>query len=376
MFSCCWCNSCSKDAHKQTDEGTSAQFGESLHSFLVVRCGGAFLFCGFFQFLGKTQICILWFAVNVVNFGHIAQDVFAENCLRCSLNDRQGCSPHPTQRVVGPWRELSGSQTSRGCAGRSPRNQLTRCLEMTGDVWHTQTCSWQLLKVIRAMVIIAAFFPSKSAPQVFSIVCVPQVPAMAFFRMFSTSPMQTLPTPKEGITTFYFVPREKFLSMGELLTWNTLKAALVQEDWSWQDVLVPSEDVLARYAVISHRWVTQNNADPSGTQYKVIKKYLEDHPSVELVWADVCCLPQGVRSNAEDAYFRRTLKSVNILYIGFFGMLLARRQRGFSILVRSRIFFGNAPHRRLQYLCVDKANARGLRVWRRRKGRRLEDLHG
>lgn len=105
--------------------------------------------------------------------------------------------------------------------------------------------------------------------------------------------------------------------MEGLLTWNTLKSALVREDWSWQDVLTPSADVLARYVVISHRWVTQNNADPSGTQYEVIKKYLEDHPGVEKVWADVCCLSQGRRSNAEEAYFRSTLKSANILYVGF-----------------------------------------------------------
>ena len=91
----------------------------------------------------------------------------------------------------------------------------------------------------------------------------------------------------------------------------------MQEDWSWQDVLAPSEDVLARYVVISHRWVRQDDADPSGVQFKVIKKYLEDHPFVELVWADVCCLPQGRRSKAEDAYFRSTLKNVNILYVGF-----------------------------------------------------------
>ena len=52
-------------------------------------------------------------------------------------------------------------------------------------------------------------------------------------------------------------------------------------------------------------------------QYEVIKKYLEDHRNVEKVWADVCCLPHGKRSNAEEAYFRSTLKSVNILYVGF-----------------------------------------------------------
>ena len=168
--------------------------------------------------------------------------------------------------------------------------------------------------------VIAAVFPNESGPHFFFTVCVPHVPAMVFFRMFTTSSMQTLQTTNtggEGNTTFYFVPREKFLSMGRLLTWNTLKSALVPENWSWQDVLAPSEDALARHVVISHRWVTQNSADPSGTQCEVIKKYLEDHPDVEKVWADVCCLPQGRRSNAEEAYFRSTLKSVNILYVGF-----------------------------------------------------------
>ena len=105
--------------------------------------------------------------------------------------------------------------------------------------------------------------------------------------------------------------------MGKLLTWNTLGSALVQEDWSLQDILAPSEDVLAKYVVVSHRWVTQDNADPSGTQYEVIKKYIEDHTTVDKVWADVCCLPQGKRSSTEEAYFRSTLKSVNILYVGF-----------------------------------------------------------
>ena len=179
---------------------------------------------------------------------------------------------------------------------------------MTADMWHTQIYNWQLLKVILAMVIIAAVFPSKSAPHFFSIVCVPQAPAMA---------ATTSNTGGEEKTTFYFVPREMFLSMGGLLPWSTLKSALVPEVWSWQDVLAPSEDFLAKYVVVSHRWVEQGNADPSGTQYKVMKKYLEDHPEVEKVWADVCCLPQGVRSDEEDAYFRNTLKNVNILYVGF-----------------------------------------------------------
>ena len=53
-------------------------------------------------------------------------------------------------------------------------------------------------------------------------------------------------------------------------------------------------------------------------------------------------------------------------------MLLARRQRGFSILVRSRIFFGNAYYPGDQDRGVDKAHALGQ--WRRRKGRRLEDI--
>ena len=131
--------------------------------------------------------------------------------------------------------------------------------------------------------------------------------------------MQTLPTSKmDGdTTTFFFVSRENFLSMGKLQTWSEMTFELLREEWSWQDVLAPSKDVLAEYLIISHRWVRADDADPTGKQYEAIKQYVGTHTKVKKIWADVCCLPQGHRNRAEQEYFRSTLQNVNILYVGF-----------------------------------------------------------
>ena len=72
-----------------------------------------------------------------------------------------------------------------------------------------------------------------------------------------------------------------------------LKDELIAEVWSWKDALNPTEDNLATYLIVSHRWNKPGNADPEGKQLKAIKTHLEQHPSVQKLWVDVCCMPQG-----------------------------------------------------------------------------------
>ena len=151
-------------------------------------------------------------------------------------------------------------------------------------------------------------------------------------------------TSEGGTTTFYFVSRTGFLSMGKLQTWREMKFQLLREDWTWHDVLAPTRDVLAEYIIVSHRWVRADDADPTGKQCEAIKQYVETHTKVKKIWVDVCCLPQGKRNKVEQKYFRSTLKNVNILYVGFTVCFLLDLSVVSRFLVRSRVLSGNASY--------------------------------
>ena len=94
-------------------------------------------------------------------------------------------------------------------------------------------------------------------------------------------------------TKFIFVSRDTFLSLEHMKPWQKLKDELIAEEWSLKDVLNLTEDILATYLVVSHRWNKPGDADPEGKKLKAIKTYLEQHPSIQKLWVDVCCMPQG-----------------------------------------------------------------------------------
>ena len=68
---------------------------------------------------------------------------------------------------------------------------------------------------------------------------------------------------------------------------------------------------------ISHRWMSRLVADVDGTQLAAIKKHLAEHgEGIERVWVDYSCMPQGEKTPAQIADFKRMLSQVNFLYLG------------------------------------------------------------
>jgi hypothetical protein len=55
---------------------------------------------------------------------------------------------------------------------------------------------------------------------------------------------------------------------------------------------------------------------------------LREHPEVELVWYDWCCLPQGKRSPDDDRIFRAMLRNVNLMYLSASCLLLVDMMYG------------------------------------------------
>lgn len=123
----------------------------------------------------------------------------------------------------------------------------------------------------------------------------------------------------------FLVPRAWFLQKDEpkLLPHQEMKDALEVVNFTVQDVVKGKGDVI----VVSHRWGEKHHPDPDGEQLRAIKAFLEAHPGFQFVWIDFCCIPQDLktsdgnlllrRTEAETAYFRRALSSVNMLYLFF-----------------------------------------------------------
>ena len=74
---------------------------------------------------------------------------------------------------------------------------------------------------------------------------------------------------------------------------------------------------------VSHRWMARHEPDADGTQLKVVKAHVRAHrASIKLVWYDAWCLPQGVRTPAEELEFKTMLREVNLLYLGMSVLIL------------------------------------------------------
>jgi len=83
-----------------------------------------------------------------------------------------------------------------------------------------------------------------------------------------------------------------------------------------------------RLLAVSHRWEERLQPDPNGSQLRAIQEVLREHPEVELVWYDWCCLPQGKRSPDDDRIFRAMLRNVNLMYLSASCLLLVDMMYG------------------------------------------------
>ena len=72
-----------------------------------------------------------------------------------------------------------------------------------------------------------------------------------------------------------------------------------------------------KFLAISHRWMDKSQPDEDGKQLAKIKEHLRAHPTVEWVWFDYWCMPQGKHKTATDKIlFKHMLSNVNWLYLG------------------------------------------------------------
>ena len=70
------------------------------------------------------------------------------------------------------------------------------------------------------------------------------------------------------------------------------------------------------YLAISHRWFAPDAPDKDGLQLSKIKVYLREHPTINWVWFDYWCMPQGKKTPGENVSFKYMLGNINWLYIG------------------------------------------------------------
>ena len=75
------------------------------------------------------------------------------------------------------------------------------------------------------------------------------------------------------------------------------------------------DGALDEYRCVSHRWEEKDHPDPKATKKRKLIEILLQNRDIKGIWLDFCCLPQGNKSNAEDAFFRTSLTKVNILYL-------------------------------------------------------------
>jgi hypothetical protein len=68
--------------------------------------------------------------------------------------------------------------------------------------------------------------------------------------------------------------------------------------------------------VVSHRWETPTDPDPTGAQALAVQAYLDAHPEIDAVWFDFSSMPQGEKkTERESAEFKEMLPNINILYL-------------------------------------------------------------
>ena len=116
--------------------------------------------------------------------------------------------------------------------------------------------------------------------------------------------------------------------------------------------------------VVSHRWETIDEPDPTGVQLASIVQILQSSPQISLVWYDFWSLPQGKRSDHEEAEFKRQLPSINRLYLGASVLILL------DISYKSRFWCAYES-----WLSMQQASADGLEPVARAKRYTITPIH-
>merc|ERR1712232_674889 len=70
-----------------------------------------------------------------------------------------------------------------------------------------------------------------------------------------------------------------------------------------------------RAVALSYCWLTPGHPDPAGVQAALLKRYLQDHIEIDIVFVDFSVLPQKERTKKETSVFRDGLKNVTIVYL-------------------------------------------------------------
>lgn len=110
-----------------------------------------------------------------------------------------------------------------------------------------------------------------------------------------------------GREYWFFQTREDFLSQSRPAKWdlNCLdRYVILPIDYGF----VNSQDCY----FISHFWRTKFHPDPEGTDLSQFREDLQDQ-EWSYVWLDWTCMPQVPRSENENRYFRKMLRSIPLL---------------------------------------------------------------
>eukprot|EP00900_Chrysochromulina_parva_P014880 jgi/Chrpa1/23393/Chrysochromulina_OHIO_Genome00027730-RA len=76
---------------------------------------------------------------------------------------------------------------------------------------------------------------------------------------------------------------------------------------------------------VSHCWEQADEPDTQGEQFAAMCAYVRGKPAIKHVWVDFSCAPQKERTPAEELVFKRTLRFVNLLFLGSRVLILCDR---------------------------------------------------
>jgi len=146
------------------------------------------------------------------------------------------------------------------------------------------------------------------------------------------------PSEDEVEVPFYFLRRDVVLEMPSgtaMPRFQTLMQAGHLEKKSINVLNAFRGAYRGSFLIVSHRWMSTANPDPEGQQMDEVRKHVSEHPEIEWVWIDYPCMPQVLKSDdgsvakertvAEQQYFNKAIKHINILYLTLHVLILLDR---------------------------------------------------
>ena len=103
-------------------------------------------------------------------------------------------------------------------------------------------------------------------------------------------------TPYRALTPQYFQDSERFLRCQDIAD-RYLRPVSVGRTW-----------------FVSHRWGSSDHPDPTGTQFRLLRQFLQRNDA-DSIWYDFSCVPQEPLSSPERSLFRESVKNLNSLVI-------------------------------------------------------------